>query len=97
MLIVEYVTFILARTPSISINIPPKRLLLRIPNCLHFFALSRSANYSSGGGRTPKPSAWVIAHGVGMTPMHLVWASSSDMPWYGPKPLGAMVDTKHVK
>ena len=32
LLIVEYVTFILARTPSISINIPPKRLLLRIPN-----------------------------------------------------------------
>jgi hypothetical protein len=32
-----------------------------------------------------------------MTPTHLVWASSSDMPWYGPKPLDAMVDTKYVK
>ena len=33
----------------------------------------------------------------GMMPMHLVWVSSSHMPWYGQKPLGAMVDTKHVK
>ena len=53
--------------------------------------------YSCCGGNWTKPSACVIVHGVGMTPAHLVWASSSDMPWYGPKPLDAMVDTEHVK
>ena len=28
--------------------------------------------------------------------MHLVWVSSSHMPWYGPELLDAMVDTKYV-
>ena len=46
-------------------------------------------------GNWTKPSAWIIAHGVGMTPRYLVWASSSDMPWYGPKPLDTMVDIKY--
>jgi len=29
-----------------------------------------------------EPSACIIAHGVGVTPMHLVTASSSHKPWY---------------
>jgi hypothetical protein len=45
-----------------------------------FFALCNGPVYSCREGNGTKPSAWVIAHGVGMTPMILVWASSSDMP-----------------
>jgi len=42
-------------------------------------------------------SAIAIAHGMGMAPMHFVAVSSSHRPWLGPKPLGAMVDTEHIK
>ena len=38
-----------------------------------------------------KPSAGIIAHGVGVTPMRLLVASSDHRRWYGPKPPAAMV------
>ncbi len=54
------------------------------------------ACYSSGrGARTPKPSARLFVHGVGMTPMHSVGASSQHRPWKGPKLLHTMVAVKH--
>ena len=58
-----------------------------------FFSLLHSANYLCGGGGTPKSSARIITHGVGMTPMHWVGASllhrqcrghSGWMPWLTP-------------
>jgi len=49
-----------------------------------FFAISIGANYSCGGGRTPKPSARVLAHGVGMTSMCWVGVSSRHRQWYRP-------------
>ncbi len=41
-----------------------------------------------------KPSAGIIAHGVGVTPMCLLGASSAHRRWYGPKPPAAMVGGK---
>ena len=41
-----------------------------------------------------KPSAVIIAHGVGVTPMRLLGASSAQRRWYGPKPPAAMVGGK---
>jgi hypothetical protein len=43
----------------------------------------------------PKPNARIFVHGVEMTPMHLVGASSQHRPWKGPKPLHIMVAVKH--
>jgi hypothetical protein len=75
LLIVEYAwLFSPAPPPSPSIY-PPNVCCCAFPTGNIFFALSRSGNYSSGGGRTPKPSARAITHGVGMTPMRWVGAS----------------------
>ncbi len=42
-----------------------------------------------------KPRAGIIAHGVGVTPMRLLVASSDHRRWYGPKPPAVMVGGKH--
>ena len=65
--------------PSISANIPPTPSVFACSEKLHFFALSHRANYLCCRGTRVKPSARVIAHGVGMRSMHLVRAS----PGYG--------------
>ena len=43
---------------------------------------------------TPKPSTGIIAHGVGVTPMGLLGASSVHMQWYGPNSLAATISRK---
>ena len=70
--------------------------IINIPT-VNFFVTCNGPAYSCCGGNWTEPSTRVIAHGVGMTPTHLVWVSSSNMIWYGPKPLDTMVDTRHVK
>ncbi len=40
-------------------------------------------------------SAIIIAHGVRMAPMHLVWVYLRHIPWYGLTPLHAMVAAKN--
>ena len=65
--------------PSISANIPPTPSVFACSEKLHFFALSHRANYLCCRGTRVKPSARVIAHGVGMRSMHLIRAS----PMYG--------------
>ena len=42
----------------------------------------------------PKLSTGIIAHGVGMTLMGLLGASSVHMRWYGPHLLAAMISGK---
>ena len=41
-----------------------------------------------------KPSAGIIAHGVGVTTMCLLGASSAHRQWYEPKPPAAMISGK---
>jgi len=52
----------------------------------------------SNSSRTPmsqqKPSAGIIAHGVGGTTMRLLGASPGRRRWYGPKPPIAMIREK---
>ena len=52
----------------------------------------------SNSSRTPmsrqKPSAGIIAHGVGVTTMGLLGASSVHRRWYGPKQPAAMISGK---
>ena len=43
---------------------------------------------------TPKPCAGIIAHGVGVTTMRLLGASSVHRRWYGPKQPAAMISGK---
>jgi hypothetical protein len=66
--------------------------------------LKKADKYVVGGGVTnslcprqydTKPSAGIIAHGVGMISAHSVGVSLGRRQWYGPKPLTIVVNGKH--